>query len=467
MSLRLRPLTVRTRLTLWYTSALLVILAVIGVLSHRVLAWSLGQELDASLVAVARALRAAAPAPSPEDALRQLLGPEAYDKLFQFLDPLGQPGRRSSTLRQRGLPLSADARGNAARGASTFETLTLDDGERVRLLTMPVVERGRTVQLIQVGMPLTRTEEALRQFRTVLLALLPLGAGLAAIGGAAIARRALRPVEGMSRAARRITAQALSERIPLRGTDDELDHLAGTLNGMLGRLEEAFAQMRRFTADAAHELRTPLTVLKGSLEVALRADRSPAEYREALRGSLEEVDRLTRVAEDLLLLSRASAGAAAGRPRVELEPLLLEAFDAGLSLARASGVTVRLGPVTSGGTVMGDASALRRAVLNLVDNAVKYTPAGGGVTLSLARDGGFVVIAVEDTGMGIEAADQDRIFQPFVRLDEARSRETGGSGLGLAIARSIVAAHRGSLTVTSAPKAGSRFVIRLPAAEAG
>jgi len=198
--------------------------------------------------------------------------------------------------------------------------------------------------------------------------------------------------------------------------------------------------------------------------VALRTARTPEEYRRVLRESLEEVDRLIRVAEDLLLFSRTAAtGSGLPRARVALEPLVLEALETGARLAQGTGVTVRLGAVTPA-EVMGDADALRRALRNLVENAVKYTPAGGKVELSLAREKDSAVLAVEDSGIGIEPADLERIFEPFVRLDEARSRATGGAGLGLAIARSVATAHGGTLSVQSTPKTGSRFVLRLPPA---
>jgi heavy metal sensor kinase len=280
-----------------------------------------------------------------------------------------------------------------------------------------------------------------------------------------VARAALRPVDEMAAAARRITAEDLHRRIELRGTADELDRLAETLNGMLARLDEAFAHMRRFAADAAHELRTPLTVLKGGIEVALRAGRSPEEYRHVLASSLEEVDRLIRLAEDLLLLSRAAVGPERPRAAVDLEPLLLEALDLGTRLGQEHGVHVQLGAV-SPAAVRADPVALGRAVRNLVENAVKYTPAGGKVELSLATAEGHALLAVQDSGIGIAAEDRGRIFEPFVRLDSARARETGGTGLGLAIARSIVRAHGGELTLESEPGAGSRFTIRLPLAAA-
>jgi heavy metal sensor kinase len=463
----MRPLAVRTRLTLWYSGLLLGILLVIGALSFRVLAWSLERDVDASLYAMAEVIRATGYArtgflhePEFEGMLRDILGSEVFDKFFQLVDPEGHASRRSARLGNRPLPLSRTARTNAARGVATFETVTLG-GEEVRVVTVPVMAAGRPAELVQVGMPLSRTQGTLRRYVQILLALVPLGVALAAGGGAWLAKKALAPVDDMARRARRITAEDLDERIPPRGARDELDYLAETLNALLGRLEEAFAQMRRFTADAAHELRTPLTALKGGLEVALRTPRTAPEYERVLRDSLEEVNRLVRLAEDLLLLSRATAGGGLARVTLEMEPLLLDTLDVGARLAQGTGVAVRLGSVTPA-EIQGDPTALRRLLLNLVENAIKYTEPGGVVELSATTEGRAVVITVRDTGIGIDPADSERIFRPFVRLDDARSRDTGGSGLGLAIARSIAQAHEGSLGVESAPKEGSRFSLRLP-----
>ena len=312
-------------------------------------------------------------------------------------------------------------------------------------------------------MPLRRTHQTLLRYVETLLVLVPLGVVLSAAGGWLLARRALRPVDRMSQSALRISAEDLSRRLERRGTQDEIDRLADTLNAMLARLQAAFAEMQRFTADAAHELRTPLTALRGGIEIALRAERSPDEYRRVLVSSIEEVDQLIRLAEDLLLLSRSTVGLSAPRQAVDLEPFCLEALELGVRLAKGKGVNVSMG-ATAPAVVQGDAGALRRALLNLVDNAVKYTPAGGSVVISLERAGRSVALVVEDSGIGIDPADARRIFEPFVRLDAGRSRDTGGSGLGLAIARSIVLAHGGTLEVQSRPGGGSRFTIDLPVA---
>jgi len=457
------PLSVHTRLTLWYAGALLAILVVISVLSYSLLAWSLAQDVDRSLLALAGVVRDAPRGDAFDEAewwLRDLLDPE--HQLVQLLGPDGRLRMRSWRLRDDVLPLPPEARRSVAAGRAVFETVTLH-GQRIRTVALPVQRNGRLVEVVQVGVPLAPTERTLHRWIEALLVLVPLGVGLAAAGGRVMARAALRPVDEMARAARRIDAGALARRITVRGTGDELDRLAETLNGMLARLENAFGGMRRFSADAAHELRTPLTALKGTLEVALRSDRSGAEYRAALASALEEVERLVRLAEDLLLLSRATAGPESPRARVELESLVLDVADVGARLAKDRSVTVRVGSMAPV-AVLGDAGSLRRALLNLVENGVKYTPAGGRVEVSVAAATGEAVIAVEDTGPGIDPRDAERIFEPFVRLDAARDRESGGSGLGLAIARSIVVAHRGTLEVERPAAGGSRFILRLPAA---
>jgi heavy metal sensor kinase len=465
-----RRLSVRSRLTLWYTAALLAILALTSAASYSLLRWSVLHDVDASLLTVAHVIAdtETAGARPPWDAgaealLRELLGPELYDKFFRLLDPSGRPSMQSAPPRGATLALSPAARANAARGERTFETMPRSGRAPIRLLTLPMVHGGALTNIVQVGMSLERAHRTLDRFLEILFVLVPVGGLLAGAGGYALARAALRPVDEMSQTARRISAEDLTRRIEPRRTGDELDRLAETLNGMLSRLEAAFANLRRFAADAAHELRTPLTVLKGQLEVALRADRPAEEYRRVLQASLEEVEELTRLAEDLLLLSRATAGLAGPREPVELEPLLREVAAAAARLGEPSGVSVKVGPATPL-VILGDAAALRRAVLNVAENAVRYTPAGGEVELTLARQGQEAALGVRDTGPGIAPADAERVFQPFVRLDAGRVTNPAGTGLGLAIARSVVMAHGGAVALESEPGFGARFTIRLPLA---
>ena len=458
-----RGLSVRTRLTLWYGGVLLAIVLVISAVSYFMLRRTLIGGADVELLMVGQVVRDAGigEARRSEAEVREILGTRFLDVFYRVIGADGRSQAESGALRGRSLPLSAVARKRGRSGEPTFETVSLSHGQRVRLVTIPLTQEPAPARFIQVGATFADIDRALAGYIETLAVMVPLGLGLALVGGAWLARSALRPVEAMSRTARRIGAQDLTRRLPLRGTADELDHLAETLNAMFARLETAFTHVRRFAVDAAHELRTPLTVLKGGIEVTLRADRAPAEYRDVLRSSLEEVEQLIALAENLLLLSRLRMETTLPCQAVELETLLMEVVDTGVRLADGRGVVVRLRAVEPL-SVQGDPSTLRRALVNLVENAVKYTKAGGTVELSLERDGRDAVVAVSDTGVGMNPADAERIFEPFVRLDSARAVEAGGAGIGLSIVHSIVAAHGGCLSVQTAPGVGSTFAIRLP-----
>jgi heavy metal sensor kinase len=415
--------------------------------------------------------------PSIEDLVRELFGASPFERFLQLLDPGGHPLAMSPNVAGRRLRPSEEALTNATLGLPTYETVDLGERHPVRLLTYPVMEGGRVVQLVRVAISLEGVNTALRNFLLAAAALLPVGTLLAGTGGYLLARRALRPVDQMIQAARRIEAANLSERVADPGADDELGRLARTLNEMLDRLEGAFGEVRRFTADASHELRTPLTILKGEVEVALRAARDPAEYRKVLESSLEEVNRMARMVENLLTLSRADAGQLTlDRKPVDLGLVLARVVARGRGLGEPRGVAVSLaeGPPA---TVLADAERLEQAFFNLVDNGVKYTPAGGRVAVcwrlapAQAADGGrrpaadLVAVEVRDTGIGIGAADRDLVFGRFYRADRARSRAEGGSGLGLAIVKSILEAHGGSVAVESSLGHGSTFTITLPLAQ--
>jgi len=303
---------------------------------------------------------------------------------------------------------------------------------------------------------------------------------LAGSGGWLLARRALRPVDQMTMTARRIEAEHLAQRLEGAEVNDELGRLARTLNEMLARLEAAFAQVRRFSADASHELKTPLTVLRGEVEVALRNPRDPVEYRRVLTSVLEEVESMTVLVDDLLLLARADAGALRwDMTPVELDRLVEEVAKEGEVLGRGKQVPVKIQEIEPL-VVQGDGPRLKQLLRNLVDNSVKYTPSGGQVTLALravrcetpATNSKFETqsspsphwaeIEVRDTGIGIAAEALPRIFERFYRVDPARSRETGGAGLGLCIAKTIAEAHGGRIEVQSTPGVGSAFTLLLP-----
>jgi two-component system OmpR family sensor kinase len=465
----MRVRSIRARLTFWYSSLLTVTLLLLGGAAYGLLVYSLSHDINSTLESVARALAQQSSGgvsrffPSDiDEVFRRFFGFSPLDQYFDLFDPLGRRGPGGSNVPSRQLPLSLKALKNASEGIPTFETLKGNGSYPVRVLTMPVIESGRVIRLIQVGMSLESSYKARRRFLLILAAMVPIGLALAGGGGSLLARRALKPVERMTETARRISAEHLTERLEETRTGDELDNLAKTLNEMLARLDAAFAQIRQFSADASHELQTPLTILKGELEVALRSPRSPQEYQLTLKSALEEIDRIAQLVEGLLLLARADAGVLRmDQQPLDLSQLVEEVCEQARVLADTHHVTLALGLVESV-SIRGDHERLRRLLLNLVDNGIKYTPRGGVVTLSAHKDKGWAILRVSDTGIGLSRGEQEAIFQRFYRAAETRPLGEGGAGLGLCIARSIAQAHGGRIQVESAPGQGTKFIVLLP-----
>jgi len=461
--------SIRTRLTLWYVGLLSLTFLALGGAAYGLLGYTLSRDTDAALNGVARALadqarRGSSPGfpPNVDELFRRFFGLSPLTRYFELLDPSGQHDPRRPAPSVPRPPFSQQALENARKGLPTYETVDGMGPHPVRLLTLPVVEADRVVNLVQVGMSLESLLQSKRRFLLILGATFPIALLLAGGGGWLLARRALRPVDRMAETAHRIGAEHLAERLPVTGTGDELDRLAHTLNEMLGRLDESFAQIRQFSADASHELQTPLTILKGELEVALRTSRSVGEYERTLRSGLEEIDRMNRLVEGLLLLARADAGVLRMDDRVvDLAQLLEDVHGQARGLAEARGLTLDLGSLEPL-AVRGDPERIRRLVLNLVENGIKYTPAGGSIRLSLERGDHEAALRVSDTGIGLASADRDRIFQRFFRAADARSLDGEGAGLGLCIARSIAHAHGGRIEVESVPGQGSTFTVFLP-----
>ncbi len=340
------------------------------------------------------------------------------------------------------------------------EVQTGSDG--LRVATFPILHEGRIVGALQVGVSLADIEATLRTLLHILLVMAPLTLLLASGGGQFLANRALAPIDQMTRTAQRISAEDLSGRIGLQVPDDEVGRLARTFDTMLVRLEAAFILQRQFAADASHELRTPLTAMIGQIDVALGWPESAEYYRATLAGVREQAQRLTRLANDLLLLARTDAHQPLGTvERIDLGSLLPAIVDQVEPLARAQAQTISVAPIPSL-RVQGDEDQLIRMIMNLLDNAIRYTPAGGRIALSCAGQGNTIVIRVQDTGPGIAAEHLPRVFDRFYRIDRGRSRAQGGSGLGLAIAQSIAQAHGGRITVESVVGQGSSFTVILP-----
>jgi heavy metal sensor kinase len=307
-----------------------------------------------------------------------------------------------------------------------------------------------------------RVEQELREIFVVLALGLPVVVALAGFGGYLLARRALAPIDHLSTEARRISADRLHERLSVPNQRDEIGRLAAVINDTLARLESSFGQLRRFTADASHELRTPLSVIRGIGEMGLRDTRTPAEYKDAIGSMLEEVDRLTRLVDTLLRLSRGDAGTVRLAPeRIDLGLL---ARDVAASLSVLAEERRQLVSVSGddGVHVTGDRLVLRDAITNVIDNAIKYSPNESTIDVRIGRDGHDASLSVTDQGPGIAAEHRERIFDRFYRIDEGRSRDTGGTGLGLAIAKWAVEANGGRISVETSGR-GAVFRIVLPA----
>jgi heavy metal sensor kinase len=318
--------------------------------------------------------------------------------------------------------------------------------------------------VVEVGVSTARTEEILRQVLLLLAVGLPIGVLVAVSGGFVLVRRALNPVNQIARKAEDISQHNLSERVPVVNSGDELEHLSISLNNMIARLEDAIQTSKQFVADASHELRTPLTVLRGELESLAQDALLKAQTRESLGSLLEEVDRLAEVVESLLALSKLDAGEAISeRVRFDLAELVTTTADQMSLLAEDKSIRVEC-DAAPGVFVEGDRSRMKQVVVNLLDNAIKYTHNGGNVLLRIASDGDTAVLEVADNGIGIPTEALPHMFKRFFRVDDSRSRERGGAGLGLSIVKAICAAQGAEVDVMSRPGAGSCFRVRQPLA---
>jgi heavy metal sensor kinase len=459
--------SIRTRLTLWYTGLLALTFLILGVAAYALVSYTLHKETDFALRSVAETLarrHAAARRPlfppEADEAFRRFFGSIPVVPYFEWLDP--RTDLQRETDEPDGAPLSPQAKQNALRGIATFETLEGEGPYPVRVLTWPVIDSGRVLAVVRVGMSQMELSRTLSHFLLIMAALFPLALALAGGGGWFFAHRALSPVDRMTQAARKIKAGRLHARLEKTGGNDELDRLADTLNEMLGRLENAFTEMRQFTADASHELQTPLTILRGEIEVALRSRRSPEEYTDVLKSALEEIERISFLVEGLLLLARSDAGMLKmDRGAADLMLAAEEVLHQLSPLAAAKQVALLLGHVEPL-EVSGDFMQLRRLLFNLVDNAVKYTPPHGTVKVTIERSGPFAVLGVEDTGIGIPPEERHKVFQRFYRSADARSQAQGGSGLGLSLVKSIAEAHGGKIELESKPGEGAVFRVYLP-----
>ena len=460
--------SIRVRLTLWYGSALALILLLFSVALYLVMSRALREQVDASLdEASAVAIRTLGehrfgPFLIFEDLSQDFPEIALLDKFFQIFGPAGQVTIQSSHIQSRKIPLSQTAFRAALEGRSTFESVKFKKGVPLRLYSVPIRQGEQLVNILRVGTSLQPTDRMLQRLLTGLYIASPLTLFVSLLGGWFLAGRALRPVHAITQAARRIAAGDWSQRIQIPHSNDEIGQLASTFNDMIGRLEVSFKQIRQFSADASHELRTPLTITKGETELALRRPRSAEDYRIVLESNLEEIDRMSRIVDELLFLSRADLGEIKLKMLpVQLDDLVREIHQQAVVLGKERHIQTVLNMVDPV-IIQGDDLRLRELLLNLVDNAVKYSQEGQTVELALVVVGKQAKIVVQDHGIGIAPENHTRVFDRFYRTDEARVHAAKGTGLGLAICKWIVDVHHGTIELHSTVHGGSCFTVFLP-----
>lgn len=455
--------SVRTRLTIWYAGVLALSLIAFAFLVYYAAAAIFYERQDESLRSTAQTVASAyieeleevSAARANEVVLRELVFPSRY---VEVVDQNGKALAWSGNFSGEGLPIPTPALVTARERNMSLASI---DGLRVAVVP---ISPNRELGFAVAAEPLNVIDEGLRRLRRDLLAGVPLILLLTSVAGYFLARKSLQPIALMNLQTQHITAERLSSRLDVTNPRDEVGRLATTINDLLTRLETSFKEQQRFIADASHELRTPLAVLRGETEVALGKDRTTGEYQESLSLIKDEAERLSRIVEDLFILARQpiDAPAALMKEPVSLNELVKDCARAAQVLAIRKGL--RFTTQSDSGSIIlsGDDELLKRMILNLLDNAVKYTPEGGEISLGLARRNGNARIIVRDTGMGIPEAEQLQVFDRFYRVDKARSRALGGAGLGLSIVRWIVDAHGGKVEVKSNPGEGSVFLVELP-----
>jgi heavy metal sensor kinase len=455
--------SVRLRLTLWYVLLLAITLAAFSAGVYVVLRHNLYDNLDDSIRNRANTFLDVVSYESDRPTLAGRVSsddPNAGESFVRVFDASGGVTFDNSAA-AGDAPIDPLAVDRALRGESGVRTVTVGD-EPMRVRTFAIRRDGSIAGVLEVGQSQGDLTDTLRALLLILAVAYPVTLAVASLGGVFLAGRALSPIDRLTGLARRISAEDLSQRLDLKLPDDEVGRLARTFNEMIARLDDAFRRQRDFTADASHELRTPLTAIKGQVEVALGKPRDVASYREVLQTVNEEVDRLIRMVGSLLTLARADAGQIpiASEP-VNLGDLIAAVVDQVRPVAEERELTLGVAPGPAV-TLHADEDLLLQLVLNLLDNAVKYTPPGGTVTAGWGTDGERTELWVRDSGIGIAEEASERVFDRFYRVDKARSRTEGGVGLGLSICRWIAEAHGGSISIRSALGQGTVFTVSLP-----
>jgi heavy metal sensor kinase len=468
--------SVRARLTLLYVLIFGILLGAFGLSLYALIRKDASDRFDRSLTKAARTVanlfhhemieNGRVEMVATAHAIREYQQPNLFLAIFRDDRLLGsnhgQRAEGSDDAKHPAASASKEFLGQAiARRDPILTTTTADElGEWRVVAYAPGGEEAEYVIVVaESRRDLVDQRRALRRIFLLSLPAILLMAGLA---GYLLARESLAPIAGMTARAERINAENLHERLPVKNKGDELGELARVFNDLLARIESSFDGMRRFTADASHELRTPLAIIRGEADVALSQDREPGEYRETLEIIRDEARLLSGIVEDMLALARADAG----QRRLKLEEfyfndLIEECVRSARALALNKNISLDF--ESSDDTAFrGDEDLLRQMAINLLDNAIKYTPDGGSVLVKLWREDGRINLRVTDSGIGIPAEAAARVFERFYRVDKARSRAEGGSGLGLPIVKWIAEAHHGSVSLESASERGSSFTVSLP-----
>jgi heavy metal sensor kinase len=462
----LRYVPIRLRLTLWYVVLLAIILAVFIASVYLLLRQSLYRNLDESMLNQANALldvvqyegdRLFLPSEVSEMDRSQ---DEDFVRLF---DASGNLLRFDNSAALEQVPIDAEVVANTLQGESITRSVKIgEDDDPMRVITLPIIRDGVIVGVLGVGQSEEDVSDTLNSLLYVMMLAYPIALLAASFNGVFLAGRALSPIDNITRTARQISADDLHQRLNLKLPNDEVGRLARTFDEMIARLDDAFQRQRRFTADASHELRTPLTIIKGQIDVCLQRNRKPEDYRQVLRGVNAEVDRLVRLTSSLLTLTRADTGQILlSFEDVDVAEVVTGAFEQIRSTGSEKGLECQLDPGPTV-TIRGDQDLLLQLMLNLSDNAIRYTSSGGQVTLGWRMNKNQVQLWVQDTGIGISQEHLPHLFDRFYRVDKARSRAEGGVGLGLAISHWIAEAHQGSIHIASAPGKGSTFTVLLP-----
>ena len=454
--------SIRFRLTAWYAGLLTLVYVLFGALLMQ----SVQSYLEANVLDTqARRARQIAStlvtalAPAAESTLvaevKALYSPELSDRFIRITRADGSMLYRSGEPSDHSFIPAEVAPAPATFAKELRRKQSLPDGRGV--LVAAVHAGDGAAYTVEVGVSTASITALLRQLLWLMALGLPVMIAVAVSGGYLLVKRTLAPVERIASKAELITHHNLAERLPVARSGDELERLAISLNHMISRLDDAFQQSKRFVADASHELRTPLTVLRSELESLARNPSTASDPYERLGSLLQPVERLSKTVERLFALSRLDAGEAQTEwVEIDLGELVASTADQMLLLAADKGITVTC-EAQGRVLVSGDRSRLKQVVVNLLDNAIKYTPAHGAVHLRVAAVEGRVVLSVEDSGVGIPAEALPHVFDRFYRVDTTRSDDTGGAGLGLAIVKTICDAHGAAVRVASALGRGSSF----------